>query len=133
MKPSIAFAERAAGMSGGGRTTNLISSGWIPWSRIILCMKKFSLLKGLGIAMVLPRHVAEGLGRILLADGQLGSVPMPQAADADRRPCSRIFMASGTVMNPARSFFVFSASTMDGNSPNRIASNSVPVVLVFDA
>jgi hypothetical protein len=32
----------------------LISSGRMPWSRIILCMKKFSLLNGLGIAIVFP-------------------------------------------------------------------------------
>jgi len=40
---------------------------------------------------------------------------------------------AGTVMNPASSFRVLSASMIEGNSPKRMASNSVPVVLVLEA
>ena len=50
------------------------------------CMKKFSLLNGLGIAIVLPRRSRRRLGRILLADRQLRAVAMAEAADPDRRP-----------------------------------------------
>ena len=131
--PDIAGVVTAAVMSGGGSTTNLNSFASTPRSRIILLRKKFSLLNGLGMAMVLPRRSRKSFAGFSLRTTSCEPSRWPRQAILMGAPCSRIFMARGTVKKPASSFLLFKASTIVGNSLKRMASKRVPVVLVLEA
>src|SRR5579883_3362345 len=98
-----------------------------------MCRRMLSLLYGLGMAIVLPfisaKVLAVSLACIMIDD----PLRWPRQQILTGAPCSRICMASGTVRKAASSFFAFIASTMGGKDVNRIALNSVPVVVVLDA